>query len=467
MKLFSGYIFGILITLALPSLFTQCSLPRDKDPGTGIAPVPPMGWNSWDCFGFGVNEAQVKATADYMAKHLSEHGWKYVVIDMGWYFSPEVKSSMGTMTDPPMIIDSYGRLLPDKVKFPSSSGGEGFRPLAEYIHGKGLKIGIHIMRGIPWKAVAENTPVKGTDLRAGEITDSTENCEWSTANIAINTNSPALQEYYNSIFELYAQWGIDFVKVDDVAREYRKDDILAVEKAIDACGRQMVLSLSPGPAPVDKAEFFSEHANLYRISNDFWDDWKYVRRQFDYCKQWVPWVKANHWPDADMLPFGKLRITGGDEWVAGLLNDRYENIGNELSRLTDDEKKTVFTLWSIFRSPLMYGGYLPESDSFSIAMLKNDEVLNVNQHSANNRVLFQSDNEAAWTALDPVTGDIYLALFNTGEEKSNISVTASHLSLKGAFKARDLWMHKALGSFTNEFAVDLPPHGCGLYRISK
>jgi len=430
-----------------------------------LAQTPPMGWNSWDCFGFQVVESQVKASADFMAENMKSHGWEYIVVDMGWYFDPKINSNDGQLKNPPQSIDEWGRLIPDTIKFPSSKNNLGFKPLADYVHSKGLKFGIHIMRGVPWKAVSKNTPIKNSTLMAADIDDPKLNCAWSTAMIGISTTLPGMQEYYNSIFELYASWEIDYIKVDDIAREFREKDMLAIEKAIANWGRPIVLSLSPGAAPVAKAAFFQEHANAYRISNDFWDKWSFVLEQFKYCDSWSKYITPGHWPDADMLPFGKLRISGPDNWVAGLLGDKPANTVNQLSRFTDVEKQTVFTLWNIFRSPLMYGGYFPESDAYSIELLKNDEIIGVGKNSSNNKQLFKTTTNVAWVADVPGEKAKYIALFNISAVTADVSVTSAQLGISGSFKVRDLWSHTDLGSFDTKFTASLPSHGSGMYKV--
>jgi hypothetical protein len=453
-------IFLFLLSLIFTTGNLSAQMPAE------FAPAPPMGWNSWDCFGLEVNEEQVKATADFMAEHLLPFGWQYVVIDMGWYYTPAVKTNIGGMTSPPMNIDPYGRLIPDVTKFPSATDTLGFKPLADYIHSKGLKFGIHIMRGIPWKAASENTPVIGTDAHAKDVADYGNICAWSKAMVGLKMDMPASQAYYNSIFKLYADWGIDYIKVDDVAREFHDEDMLAITKAIQNSGRQMVLSLSPGPSPLSEADFFKEYANLYRISNDFWDHWKFVPQQMNYCEDWYEHITPGHWPDIDMLPFGKLRITGGDDWVASLLEDKYANIGDELSRFTDLEKQTIMSLWSIFRSPLMFGGYLPETDTFTISLISNEEVLYVNQHSTHNRLLKKETNTWIWTADKPDSDEKYLALFNLNKDSKNIWVDFSSLGIDKNSRVRNLWTGQEPGIFGPAMGVNIEGHGSRLYKIT-
>ncbi|GBF22523.1 alpha-galactosidase A precursor [Arenibacter sp. NBRC 103722] len=126
------------------------------------AQTPPMGWNSWDCYGPTVREEEVKSNADYMSENLKEYGWEYVVVDIRWYVE-NPKSHGYNQKDPIYVIDEYGRYLPAINRFPSASDSNGFKALADHVHNKGLKFGIHMMRGIPKYAVENKLPIKGTD----------------------------------------------------------------------------------------------------------------------------------------------------------------------------------------------------------------------------------------------------------------------------------------------------------------
>ncbi len=363
---------------------------------------PPMGWNSWDCFGPSVVESEVKANADYMAEHLLQFGWEYVVVDIRWYIDNQTTGHYNAYNNSTFIMDEYGRYLPSPKRFPSSINGAGFKPLGDYIHSKGLKFGIHIMRGVPRKAVEQRLPIKnGKGMTAADIYSTALMCTWLQDNFTIVSGREGAQEYYNSIFDLYASWGVDFVKIDDISRPYHQAEIEMIRKAIDQCGRPMVLSLSPGETPVDKAVHVQNHANMWRTVDDFWDNWSQLNYQFGVCAKWAPYIKAGSCPDADMLPLGRLAIRG----ERGI--DRQSNF-------TQDEQYTLMTLWSIFRSPLMFGGHMPDNTAFTKALITNPEVLQVNQMSVNNRELYNLEQQIAWAADDPLTGDVYLALFNNG-----------------------------------------------------
>lgn len=417
------------------------------------APTPPMGWNSWDCFGPTVTEGEIKANADYMAKYLKEYGWEYIVVDIRWYVAND-KSGGYNELDPVFSMDAYGRFTPALNRFPSASDGKGFKPLADYVHSKGLKFGIHVMRGVPVIAVQKNTPVYNSDVRAGDIFTKEGQCRWLKDMYTIDEGKPGAQEYYNSIMDLYASWGVDFLKIDDLSSPYHTAEIEMIRKAIDRTGRKIVLSTSPGPTPLEKAEHIMKNANMWRTVGDFWDNWKQLKNEFDVCSSWAQYSGLGHFPDADMLPLGKIGI-------------RAERGNPRMSGFTKEEQYTLMTLFSIFRSPLMFGGNLPDNDDFTLSLLTNSEVLYVNNHSAKNRELFRKDDVIAWTAEDPANGDLFLALFNTSDNPvpASVSVTFDQLGLSKRHKIRDLWKGKDLGKFSGSFTHELPQHGAGLYRI--
>ncbi len=436
----------LLSLLCLSSLFTPGeTLPPDY---RNWASTPPMGWNSWDAYGTAVREQDVKANADFMAEHLARFGWKYVVVDIQWY-QPNAR---GHDYDPnaKLTMDGYGRLLPATNRFPS-----GFKALGDYIHGKGLRFGIHIMRGIPRQAVVQNLPIKGTNLHARDIADRDNSCRWNPDMWGVDTTRPGSQEYYDSIVELYATWGVDFIKADDMGSHlYQPSEIRALHRAIIKSGRPIVLSISPGPAPVSEAAFFQKHSQMWRISDDFWDEWKLLRQQFEYAREWAPEIGKNDtWPDADMLAIGRLRLA--------------RNAGKgEPTRFTPDEQRTMMSLWSIMRSPLIMGGDLPQCDAFTLSLLTNREVISVDQHSRNNRPVLTKGKFTVWAAETADGKGRYAAVFNLGDRPGTLEATWKELGLTdGAHAIRDLWRREDMNTAPG-LRVELAPHASALFRIS-
>jgi hypothetical protein len=412
-----------------------------------------MGWNSWDSFGTAVREQDVKANADYMATHLAKFGWQYIVVDIQWY-QPTAQGH-DYIPGAKVALDPYGRLLPAINRFPSSANGAGFKPLADYVHSKGLKFGIHIMRGIPRQAVEENLPIKGTSLHAPDVADKDNPCVWNPDMWGVDTTKPGSQAYYDSIVELYASWGVDFIKADDMASHlYQPAEIKALSQAIKKSNRPIVLSLSPGPAPISEVEFFRKYAQMWRISDDFWDSWPSLKEQFVRTKDWAPLVKAGAWPDADMLPLGRIGSPQGPDG------------GRRPTNFTHDEQVTLMNLWCMFRSPLIFGGDLPANDDFTLSLITNPEVLTVDQQSKSGHQSYAQGNIVAWIADAPQNGEKYLAIFNMGESAETVNQKWSTLGLTSqTAKARDLWAHKDFDS-SDSIHVTLQPHASALYRIS-
>jgi alpha-galactosidase len=455
---FLMFLMALLITLSTMFL-TQCQYQKttsSDSPGPAFykwAPIPPMGWNSWDCYGPTVVESEVKANADYMADHLKDFGWQYIVVDIRWYVAND-KSGGYNEKDPVYNIDNYGRFLPAVNRFPSSADGKGFKPIADYIHSKGLKFGIHVMRGIPVIAVRDSLPILGTAFTAKDIYTPDGQCMWLKDMYTIDYLKKGSQDYYNSILELYASWGVDFVKIDDLSSPYHAEEIEMIRKAIDRTGRKIVLSTSPGPTPFKDVNHIKQNANMWRTVGDLWDNWSQLKEEFSVLDKWSPYVATDTWPDGDMLPLGHIGI-------------RAERGKDRMSNLTRDEQYTLMTLFSIFRSPLMFGGNLPDNDDFTLSLIINNDVLEVNQHSENGKQLFRNNDLIAWTADDPKSGDKYLALFNVRDSSASaeISVKFNQIGLSGTHTVKNLWTGENMGSFTDSFVRTINRHGAGLYRI--
>jgi alpha-galactosidase len=421
---------------------------------TTVAATPPMGWNSWDAFGTTVTEAEVKANADYMAARLASFGWKYIVVDIQWA-EPFPKTHGYRKNNQDLVMDEFGRLLPATTRFPSAANGRGFKPLADYVHGKGLKFGIHIMRGVPRLAVTRRLAVKGTPVRADEVANVNSTCPWLDDMYGVDMTKRYAQAYYDSIAELYASWDVDYIKADDMARPYtHMDEIAALAAAIKRTGRPIVLSLSPGPANIEQAEDLTRYSHLWRASDDFWDDWPALKKQFDHIRRWIPHIGPDHWPDLDMLALGRIGLR------AEVGEPRWTNF-------TREEQTTVMTLWSILRSPLMFGGNLPDNDDWTLSLLTNPEVIAVNQRSAGNRELFVREPFIAYTAREPQSGDAYLAVFNVGDQgPAPASVTLAELGVKGRCRVRDLWARADVGTVESTVDARVKPHGAVLYRLT-
>jgi alpha-galactosidase len=430
--------------------------------------TPPMGWNSWNSLDFRATEVDIKNVADYMSENLLEYGWEYVVIDAGWYYPPEITCNDGKMDDIPQNIDEYGRLVPDVIKYPSSANNKGFKELADYIHSKGLKFGIHIMRGIPWNAAASNLRLKGSDYKASEIADTENTCEWNASMYGIIDYKSA-KAYYRSLIELYNDWGVDFIKADDMIRPLYEHELNGLADAIIEINPNIILSLSPGKADIADAQKLSKNSEMWRVSNDFSDDWEYVVPMFQLLKDWTPYRSYGKWPDADMLPFGKLRKNGRHECVASLLKDEPGNIIDEYSRLTPDEMYTVMTLWIISKSQLMLGGYFPEYDELTNKLITNKKAIKVNQLSKSSKEVYNRDNIVVWKAFGVDSQETtFLAVFNLSDKNREIKIKLEELGYgNDLFRAQDIWQNKNLGILLYAVDFEINGHGASFFELVK
>ena len=391
------------------------------------APTPPMGWNSWDCYGSMVDEAAYRANAEWQARHLLKAGYEYCVVDIRWTVQNETSADYN-QNDPKYTLDAFGRYLPAPNRFPSAADGKGFKPLADYAHSLGLKFGIHIMRGVPREAVARKLPVKGCPgTTCDMITDGRLECGWLKDNCTVLKGRRGAQEYYNSIAELYASWGVDFIKCDDLSAPYHADEIEMLRAAIDACGRRIVLSTSPGETPLDRADHVARNANMWRMVGDLWDDWRAVNHLTDVASNWAkkPSV-SGAWADCDMIPLGRLCVRAYD--------------GARRSRLTKDEARYLMTLMCIVRSPLMIGSDLPslDDDPWTLSLLTDAELLAAHRLGRRPRCERCTAEECVISSEAP-DGRRYVALFNR---------TALSRTVRGA-----------------DAAAELPPHGAALQVV--
>ena len=423
----------------------------------GLAPTPPMGWNSWDSYGLSVTEAEYKANVAWFHKHLQPLGWQYVVVDEGWYLRNPGKKG----ADQGFVMDHDGRYAVADNRFSSAAGDAGFKPLADWVHGQGLKFGIHIIRGIPREAVEKNLPIAGSSFHAADAANIADTCRWNSDNYGLKANAAA-QAYYDSIISLYAGWGVDYIKVDCISKPYQTDEIHKMSAAIAKSGRAMALSLSPGPTPIAEAEDLRKYAQLWRISDDMWDTWPAppagetfpagLVSQFNLAAQWAPHLEAGHWPDADMLPLGYLGPRPG--WGTA-----------RVSRFTAAESKTLMTLWSMARSPLVAGTNLTRMDAATEALYTNPEVIAVDQHSKENRERLRRGTLVVWTATPEAGEGQYVAVFNLGKTARDENLPWKDLGLpEGSHSLRDLWARKDLGR-AGSLKTNLPAHAARLYRI--
>ena len=424
------------------------------------AKYPPMGWNSFDAYSWCVTEEELLKNAEFVDKNLKQFGYDYIVLDFIWA-EPGRNDNANPHQDadynPTLFMDRFGRLLPSPDRFPSSVGNAGLKPIADIIHGMGMKFGLHLMRGIPRQAAAMKAPIKGTNYTADQIviTDEDKNCSWLNHMYGLDMSKPGAQEYLNSIFELYAQWEVDFVKVDDMVFPYYcKEELEGYRKAIDGCGRSMVLSLSPGEAPPSQAEHLGAHADMWRISADFWDNWEALKKLNRLFDTWSKSGVKNGFPDGDMVPFSKLSLTGP------MGKPRY-------SLFTHDEKLLLMTLWTINNSPLMLGGDLTVIDDDALKILTNPDVLAACKFAKDARKVSDDGEIGVWQAGNQCSDRItYLAALNLSDDMKVVDLDISAMAGAETYLIQDLWegtRENASGART----VCIRPHGAVYYMVIK
>lgn len=407
------------------------------------APTPPMGWNSWDTFGASVTEDEYLANARVLAERLLPLGYDTATVDIQWY-EPGARSAR-YHAFAPLALDANGRPQPAPNRFPSAAGGRGFAPLAERVHRMGLRFGVHILRGIPRQAVGANLPIAGSPWRCDEVADPASVCPWNTDMCGVNPDHPGAYDWYRAWMAQLAGWGVDFIKVDDIAAPtYHKREVELIRRAIDASGRAMVLSLSPGPAHLDEARHLQQHANQWRVCDDFWDNWAQLRDNLVNLVKWAPYARPGAWPDADMLPVGKIGLRSGDGGQPAAERD---------PGLTHDEQVLMFTAWACARSPLILGGDLRRLDDWTFNLVANPEVL----------ALLRVPGLREWRvgadgirfACAGADGN-WVAWLNTSDAAQSVALPPG--------RARDCWDRADLPRDARR--IDIPAHGARLLRLS-
>ncbi|WP_284614971.1 glycoside hydrolase family 27 protein [Aquabacterium humicola] len=440
---------GLAAVAGLPAAAAiGVSAPAAAEPGLPFhawAPTPPMGWNSWDAFGASVTEAEYLDNARILAERLLPSGYDIATVDIQWYEAGATSSWYRPFA--PLVLDAHGRPQPAPNRFPSAAGGRGFAPLAAQVHRLGLRFGVHLMRGIPRQAVGLELPIAGSAYRCHEVANPGSTCAWNTDMCGVNPEHPGAFDWYRAWFAQLAEWGVDFVKVDDIAApSYHAKEVALIRRAIDATGRPMVLSLSPGPALLEQAAHLQAHANQWRVCNDFWDTWPQLRDNLANLVKWAPHARPGAWPDADMLPVGRIGLRNHD----GDAPTR----GERDTRFTRDEQVLMLTAWTCARSPLILGNDLRRLDDWTLRLVSNPEVLALLRvpgtrewHSTHQGHRFLcSGPQGHWAAW-----------MNTGDTPWSAPLPAWLPDAR-----RDCWARADLSPGTRQLIV--PPHGARLVR---
>ena len=414
---------------------------------------PPKGWNSFDAFGWSVDEDEFIAKVEFCDKHLKQFGYDIMTVDFCWSHpgKSDISNPNISETGEKLAMDAFGRLLPSGDRFPSSADGRGFKPLADFVHGKGMKFGIHVMRGMPKQALEFGTPILGSDYTAADAADvSSDHCWWLDHMHPLKMNE-ASQLYIDSLISLYTEWGVDFIKLDDISSPYSETEIVGYSRAIEKSPREIILSVSPGATPVEKWDHVSRYTDMWRISPDFWDSWDKLLQNFDLFDKWSAYRVDFKYPDGDMIPFGKISLRGP------MGRPRY-------SSFTYDEKKSLMAMWCINSSPLILGGDPSTIDSLSFDLLTNRLFLQMDNSAVNAKMIFNKDGLLIWRADDRSNKSIkYVSVFNLSDEE--VKTPRINLStIKNKASAYMTTMDSAF-IYDDKVSLFLPPHSAESFVV--
>jgi hypothetical protein len=385
-----------------------------------------------------INGTLLKENLDAFIAKLKPYGYKYFVIDAGWYWTYELKPGLKWPSDGDsrhISYDEYGRFLPSQNLFPN-----GFKEVIEHAHKHGVKFGLHLMRGIAREVVQKNLPIKGTRYFAADIANTNDTCNWSSLSYGIDMDKPGAQEYYDSVVELVASWGVDFIKYDDIVHKSR--EIEAVAKAIKNSGRAIVLSISPGDDIHPEYLETYKKADMIRITRDIWDLDKDIQITFERWQKMQPYAGQGFWLDMDMIPFGHIRInypktTHYAKSTRG--NERQDNF-------TSEQKRTFITQRAMAASPLFMGGSLTSSPNYVFELITNTDMLECNQNGVTGtlqtRIEDYSTKVDVWrTPHNSKDNEGWIGIFNRNPYNEIIQLEKKQLGLKKdvSYELYDIW----------------------------
>ena len=456
---------GFVLPLVLFTLSAVCTVVFAESPDVPLARTPPMGWNSFDSYGVYLHEKAALANINAMAEKLKPHGYEYFVVDNGWF--GEYTLQPGTMFAAEkhahdVRLNEYGYFVPSKCYFPG-----GFEPIVQRCRRLGLKFGVHLMRGIPRKAVELNLPIEGTSYRAADIanTDPSENCKWCQYCYGVDMTRPGAQAWYDGLIRHIAEMGVDFIKYDDIVPH--PDEVEAVALAISKLDRPVVLSLSPGGKVDPGAIDAFRKANMLRVTSDVWDEQKYIDDCFEAWEKWQGKERPGFWIDMDMIPFGQLQLMSppgelakerGDAMAKGDIALAGKGTRRRCT-LTKDQKRTFITMRAMAASPLMMGGDLPSLDEESLALITNRHMLQCNQNGVMGRLIYRENGIDVWSTPERGTTDRgWIGIFNRTDEPQEVRLRFSDLGLRSPdqLNTKMLWSGS---SFMIGGRNRIPAHG--------
>lgn len=443
----------LLVFLLFGGLFFVCQRNAAAEEN-GLERKPLLGWSSWSFVRTQPTAAKIKAEA--LALHrsgLQKLGYEYVNLDDFWYECPGPQGPN---------VDAFGRWVIDPSRFPPEGNKNGIEALADYVHSLGLKFGIYVTPGISKQAVARNTPIKGTKYTADQIaepsvTESNYNCKGM---VGIDFSKPGAQQYINSFADMFASWGVDYIKIDGLHNSNSAGDIKAWSNAFRQTGRPVVIRVSAGGHPMSFMPLVQKYSNQWAMDGSDIEcykcekhdssypltTWANVETRFDIVAKMQPYAGPGGFTDYDSVELGNG------------VNDG----------LTPAERRTQLSLWSMAASPLILGVDLTHLDKLDLSYLRNKAVLAVDQDGIAAKRVLDGATQQVFAKMEP-NGDAIVGLFNTGEKTQTISITASVVGLpKSAhgYSVHDLWTgqsHKVRGAIT----ATVEPHGVVLYRVKS
>jgi len=440
MKYFA--LLKLLFAVVSSPLFPQTSI-------QDFASTPPLGFNSFDSYRSHLTEDKAYALMDIMAEKYRPFGYEYFVMDAGWYsaFNPQKHQGLG--------LESFGLYVVKQEYLPN-----GIKLLANYAHNKGLKLGVWLMRGIPREAVRQNLPIPGTPYFAHDIADTNSICVWSQSNYGVDMTKPGAQLYYNSIIDSLADWGIDFIKVDDMVPN--PQEIVAIANAIEGGGHTMIYSLSPGDVHHPTHLPYYKRANMLRITRDIWDNPLSLEKGFFAWEKFQGISGPGFWPDLDMIPFGRLDV----------VNEQARQ-----SQFNENQMQTFITQRSMAASPLLIGGDLLTMDDFSFSLLTNKEMLACNQNGVMGVNVYRAGNVDVWlTPHRTYPGMGWIGIFNRTKTDRNITLTKQDLGFvafeesynltaaRQSFRLIDIWSGETI-TIEDKHTFFLPAEGVEFFKF--
>ena len=412
--------------------------------------TPVLGWSSWSYLRKQPTEAKIEAQARALqSSGLEKLGYKYINLDDFWYQCP---GRQGPNAGP------YGRWVIDARRFPPQGGSNGIKATADYIHSLGMKFGIYTTPGISEQAVSRNTPIQGTPYTAAQIAEpsAAENNYNCGGMVGINYSKPGAQAYINSWADMFARWGVDYIKLDGI-QDSNAPDIEAWAKAIRQSGRPMVLDVTQGSFTQALAPTLLQHANQWEFAPDIecyrcekqgssypLTSWAHVEKRFHYAARWQRYAGPGGFNDYDSIEAGNGANDG----------------------LTRAERQTQLSLWALAASPLILGSDLTHLNPVDLQYLKNTAVLAVDQDAIAAKRILNAGSRQIFAKTEP-NGDAIIGLFNTGEKAEEVAVAAHASGLPESgdgYTVKNLWTGKTEKTMSIIGAI-VPAHGVVLYRV--